>query len=288
MLSQQLANGLIIGLIYGLLALGFSLVYSTTRVVNFAHGEIFTAGAFLALACLRGGLTTSLILAGALAVMAVFLVGGLFTYTVLWKLRTPLERSVATIALSLALRDGMLLAFGSDSESFPPSYPEGALTLAGLVVPYSYLVIASATAILLAGFTILVRYSRMGIWMRATAQDEQLAALVGIPTRWIQAFAFGLGAGLAATAGILVAPTWQVNYAAGTTVGLKAFTAALLGGLGNLPGAIIGGVVLGLLEALLAGYVSSTWKDLAVYICLLAVLTVFPGGIFAGRKARVG
>lgn len=107
MLSQQLVNGLIIGLVYGLLALGFSLVYSTTRVINFAHGEVFTAGAFLALACLRTGLASTLVLAGALAVLIVFVGGYVFAYAILWKLRTPLERSVATIALSLALRDGM-------------------------------------------------------------------------------------------------------------------------------------------------------------------------------------
>ena len=124
--------------------------------------------------------------------------------------------------------------------------------------------------------------------MRATAQDECLAALSGIATRRFGALAVGIGVGLAALAGVLIGPTWQVNYATGGTVGLKAFTAALVGGFGNLPGALLGGLLLGMLEAMLASYVSSTWKDLAVYSSLLLVLVFFPNGIMAAHKSRVG
>lgn len=287
MLAQQLANGLVTGLIYGLLALGFSLAFCTTRVVNFAHGELFTLGAFGGIA-LQRSLEAPFLIAAVSSAGAVAAMSWFFAFFVLWHLRSPLERAVATIALGLGLRDGMLVAFGSDSESFSPVFPLGAVKVAGIMLPKASMVILVLTLILLLAVWILVQRTRIGLWMRATAQDEEFAASVGIRTRSTQATAFGLGALLAAAAGLLVGPTWQVHYAAGATIGVKAFTAAMVGGLGRLGGAVAGGIVLGISETFFAGYVSSSWKDLAVYVLLVLTLLFFPNGLFAAGQRRLG
>jgi branched-chain amino acid transport system permease protein len=285
-LVQQLVNGMEIGLIYGLLALGLSLAYATTRVVNFAHGEMFTLGAFIALT-LQRGTSAPFVAAAATSGLALFLAGFAFAYVVLRRLRSPLARIVATIALGLVTRDGMLLVFGSDSASFSRVYPNGQLKLLGASLPYEALIVMLCTLLLLAGVWLLIMRSRLGIWMRATAQDEELATTGGIPTRMVQSLAFGLAALLAAAAGILVGPTWQVNYGTGVGIALKAFTAATLGGLGNIWGALVGGLLLGLLETLFAAYVSSSLKDLFVFSALLLALVFMPRGVFALRQARI-
>lgn len=286
MFAQQLVNGFTVGLVYGLLALGLSLAYSTTRVVNFAHGEMFALGAFIGLT-LQKTTNCSYAIATATSVVLVAISAASLAYLILWKLPTSLDRSVATICLSLMLRDGMLLVFGSDSATFPPIFPVGSITLLTVTIPRASLVIVAATIVILLAAWFFIARTRWGIWMRATAEDEELAAVNGIHTRRTQSFSFGAGAGLAAIAGLLICPTWQVHYGAGTTVGLKAFAAAMIGGLGNLPGALLGGLILGLLETLLVAYLSSRWKDLSVYLVLLLVLVFLPNGILSSRKKRL-
>jgi branched-chain amino acid transport system permease protein len=287
MFSQQLANGLVVGLIYGLLALGLSLAFATTRIVNFAHGEMFTLGAFLGLTIQRGtGLP--FLLVAVVSALAVFFLASLLAQFVLWRLETPLQRSVATIALALGLRDAMLIAFGSDSASFLPVFPEGSWDMGPVVVPRSFAWVGGLTLLLLLAFVGFVERSRWGIWMRATAQDVELAAAAGVRTRRVQTLAFGLGAMLAAAAALLVGPTWQISYASGIPVGLKAFTAAVIGGLGNLWGALLGGILLGLGEALFAGYLSSAWKDFWVFLLLIGVIVFLPRGILPAQAERLG
>lgn len=285
MLAQQIMNGLETGLIYGLLALGFSLVYRTTRVVNFAHGEFFSLAVLTGVAVERAWNFSSLGMALAACTVTV-LVAGSLAYFVLWRLKSSLERTVATIAASLALRDGMLLAFGSDSSSLRPFLGEGSWLLSGTSIPKNSIALFAFTGLLLAIFWIVITRTRLGIQMRATAQDRELAAVSGIKIRNVELFAFALGALAAAAAGLLVGSSWQVNYATGTVVGIKAFTAALLGGYGRLGGAILGGLALGVTEALFAGYISSTWKDFAVFLVLLAVLLAFPNGLLSLREKR--
>lgn len=285
MLAQQIMNGLETGLIYGLLALGFSLAYRTTRVVNFAHGEFFTLAVLTGATIESAWSLPSLAMALAASTVTV-LVAGSLAYFVLWRLKSSLERTVATIAASLALRDGMLLAFGSDSSSLHPFLGEGSWFLSGTSIPKNSIALMILTGLLLAVFWIVITRTRLGIQMRATAQDRELAAVSGIKIRNVEFFAFALGALAAAAAGLLVGSSWQVNYATGTVVGIKAFTAALLGGFGRLGGAILGGLVLGVTEALFAGYISSTWKDFSVFLVLLAVLLVFPKGLLSLREKR--
>lgn len=287
MLGQQIVNGVVVGLVYAILALGFSLAYATTRVVNFAHGELFTLGAFVGLT-FQTSLSLAFPVAAAASTLVVGVLAGLFSYLVLGRLGGTLERSVATVTVSLGLRDGMLVAFGSDSATFPPVFPAGAVSVDGLMLPRSSLVIAAFTAALLVIFWAAVEHTRWGVHTRATAQNEELAATAGIHTKRVQASAFAVSAGLAAAAGLLVGPTWQVHYAAGAMIGAKAFTAALLGGLGRLSGAVVGGVLLGVVEALLVGYLSSAWKDVAVYSALITILVLMPRGVIAARSRRLG
>jgi len=285
--AQQLANGLGTGLIYGLLALGFSLAYSTTRVVNFAHGEFFTLGAFLGIRLQRGG-GFSVLPASVISATTVTVAAGLFAFIILWRLRSPLQRSVATIAVSLGLRDAILLGFGSDSASFPRASAEGTLDLLGVTIARYSMFLTAWTAALLLTFWFVVTRTRLGTWMRATAQDPELAATNGIAIRNMEAGAFALGAFAAVAAGLLIGPSWQVSYSSGSVVGIKAFTSAMLGGLGRLDGAVAGGLLLGVAEALFAGYVSSAWKDLAVFLVLLVTLLFLPRGLFAMRAQRLG
>lgn len=286
MFAQQLANGLSTGLIYGLLALGFSLAYSTTRVVNFAHGEFFTVGAFLGITFQHDGF--SYFAASVSSTLIVTATAGMFAFFILWRLRSPLLRSVATIAVSLGLRDAMLIAFGSDSASFLNTHVEGVMRFVGIAIPRDSALLMVWTSALLIAFWLIVMKTRIGIWMRATAQDPVLAATNGVVIRNMEAAAFALSALSAVAAGLLIGPSWQVSYAAGSVVGLKAFTSAMLGGLGRLDGAVLGGVVLGLAETLFAGYVSSAWRDLAVFLLLLFVLRFLPRGILSLRSQRVG
>lgn len=285
MLAQQLLNGVSIGLIYGLLAIGLVMAYSTARMVNFAHGELFILGAFVGLVLQRQ--IHCFALSAVLSVIFVFGVTFVFAYSVTTKLTTPLAKSVATIALGLGLRDLMLVVFGSDSESYGPIYPDGSLGFMGIRLSYASAIISTSTALVLTAVGIFVARTRYGIFMRASAQDPNLARTAGIRTRTMQAIAFGTGSALAALAGILVAPQWQVSYAAGNQVALKAFTAALIGGFHSSRGTLMGGIFVGILETLLSGYVSSTWKDLSVYLCLIMVLLILPRGLHAARAKRL-
>ena len=287
MFTQQVANGISIGFIYALLAMGLALSYSTSRVVNFAHGDIFTLGAFIGLISQRH-LGMPFAAAAPFACILVGAAAALFSYCVLWHLTASLDRSVATIALGLGLRDGMLIVFGSDSQSFANVYPTRVLVIGAVSMPVSILIVTALTGVLLLGVGLTVARSRIGIQMRAAAQDAELATMIGISTRRIQAMAFGGACMLAAAAGNLVGPLWQVYYAAGIPVGLKAFTAALLSGFGSIKGATLGGLIVGILESLIAGYVSSTWKDLMVYSCMLIALPLLPRRVLSRGSLRIG
>ena len=286
MFLQQILNGLSIGVVYSLLAIGLVMIFSTTRIVNFAQGEIFSLGAFAGLV-IQNHFHLSFALAGIAAVTVVFLGFTLFAYVLNTYLQDSLSQSVATIALGFGLRDLMLVVFGSDSESYPHVYPEGGYAMLGLRVPYSILIISGITIVTLLGVGMFIFRTRWGIFMRAVAQDNNLARLGGIPTRVIQAISFGGGAALAALAGVLVCPEWHVSYTSGSSIALKAFTAALIGGFGSATGTLLGGLLVGLLETFIAGYVSSTWKDLDVYVCLLLLLVFLPKGLHGAVKQRI-
>jgi branched-chain amino acid transport system permease protein len=287
MLGQQILNGLSIGLIYGFLAIGLVMVFSTTRIINFAHGEIFSLGAFIGLA-FQKHLHLSFGLAGIAAVGIVFVAFSAFGYIVNTKLRDSLTQTVATIAVGFGLRDLMLVVFGSDSSAYPSVYPEGGFDLAGMRLSFATAIISGITVVVLIAVGVFLWKTRWGIFMRAVAQNTDLARTVGIRAGLLQAVAFGTGASLAALAGVLVSPQWHVSYTGGSSIALKAFTAALIGGFHSSTGTLLGGLLVGVLETLIAGYVSSTWKDLDVYMCLLLILIFFPKGLLGAAQRRIG
>jgi branched-chain amino acid transport system permease protein len=287
MLGQQILNGLSVGLVYGFLAIGLVMVFSTTRIVNFAHGEIFSLGAFIGLA-LQRHFHLSFWLAGAAAVGTVFVAFSAFGYIVNTKLRDSLTRSVATIAVGFGLRDLMLVVFGSDSSAYPTPYPEGGFDLAGIRFSYAAVIISGITVAVLIAVGAFLWKTRWGIFMRAVAQNPDLARTAGIRAGLFQAVAFGTGAALAALAGVLVSPQWHVSYTGGSSIALKAFTAALIGGFHSSTGTLLGGLLVGLLETFMAGYVSSTWKDLNVYVCLILILVFLPKGLLGAAQRRIG
>lgn len=275
MLIQQIVNSISLGAVFALLALGLSLAYSTSRVVNFAYGELFITGAMLtALLATRFGMPYPVAAIASCTVVGLF--GGVFSWHVLGRLGSPIERSVALIVLGFMLRDAILGTFGPDSVSLPDVYPKHSLVLAGASVPFASLIIMLITSLLLASVLILVSRSRLGLEMRASAENPQLAAMSGVATQRVQALAFGISCVLAAAAGAILVPAWNVNSHSGTSVGLKAFTAAMLGGFGHTGGSMIGGAAIGALDTFVAGYVTSTWRDAIVYTVLLATLAILP------------
>lgn len=285
MLIQQIINGLSIGALYALLALGLSLAYATGRVVNFAHGDLFSLGAFLTVS-LHEAFGGYFLLDAVVSSLLVGGVGTLFGWYFLWRLQ-PLERSVATIVIGLGMRDGMLIAFGSDSASLPGVYAAGAINIGAVTLPWGAVIVAGITVALLVSTWWLVSRTQFGVQMRATAENPGLAARSGIVTRRVQAAAFGLSCGLAAAAGATLIPIWQVYSGAGVPIGLKAFAAAMLGGFGRLGGAVVGGLCIGVGEALVSGYVSSTWKDLVMYSGLLIIVAALPRHISRAGVPRV-
>jgi branched-chain amino acid transport system permease protein len=222
------------------------------------------------------------------AVGAVFVAFSAFGYVIITRLRDPLMQTVATIAVGFGLRDLMLVIFGSDSAAYSPVYPEGGFNIAGMRLSYGSAIISGSTVCVLIAVGTFLWKTRWGIFMRAVAQNADLARTNGIRAGLFQGVAFGGGAALAALAGILVSPQWHVSYTGGTSIALKAFTAALIGGFHSSTGTLLGGLLVGLLETLIAGYVSSTWKDLIVYVCLLLILVLLPKGLLGTAQRRIG
>lgn len=285
MLAQQISNGIASGLAYAVLAAGLSLTFSATRIVNFAHGDLFVLGAFLCLSLQRlWGVPYAI--AAPVAVGVVAALSALIGLGILNRIRGTLYQTIATIAIGLGLRDGILLMFGSDTASFPELYPQGVFEIGGARVSWSALYIAVALTVIVIAFRYFVINTRWGLWMRGAALNERLADSVGISVTRTRIGAFAISGALAALAAVIVGPIWQVSHGLGPLVAVKAFAAAIIGGFGDLRGAFLGGLIIGLLDSLFAGYVSSQWRDAAVYALLLLVLVVAPRGLFPTFKAR--
>ncbi len=284
-LSQYLLSGLTTGAVYALVALGFCLVHSATGIVNFAQGDFLSLGGLVMYSLLFGaGLPPALALP--LAVAAVALVG-LGMERLL--LRPAREHSVTnlifiTIGASILLRGLAKQVWGKDALALPPLTPDEPLRLWGAVlVPQNLWVmgVTLAAILLLLGF---FRHTTTGRAMAATAINRKAAALMGIATGRMVMYSFGLAGALGALAGLLITPITSLSYDVGVMIGLKGFAAAVLGGYGSFAGAVAGGLLLGLLESLGAGLVSSAFKDVMAFLILLLVLFVRPAGLL-GRGA---
>lgn len=286
---ELLFSGLTRGAIYALIALGYTMVYGIIGLINFAHGEIYMIGAF-----------TSFIVATILTILgfpalAIVVLAGLaaviwsasYGYTIEKIAYKPLRHAprlsplISAIGMSIFLQNYVLLAQTSDFLPFPELIPEfDFMEPVAHIVGSTDLVILLTTTIVMICLTILIKYTKIGKAMRATAQDRTMATLVGINVNRIISATFIIGSSLAAIGGLLIAShIGQINFYIGFIAGIKAFTAAVLGGIGSIPGAVLGSVVLGLTESFATGYVSSDYEDVFAFSLLVLILIFKPSGL---------
>lgn len=283
---QLLVSGLAIGSVYALAAIGFVIVYSATGVVNFAAGQFVMFGTFAGVAMLiNAQLSWPFAYGAALAVMALF---GVLFFLVVY---LPLRRSsvvtiiIGTVAISITMQNAALLTFGSWPFRLPSPMEGKALVLGGAIISTHAVGVVGVTAIMVAGLWLLFNKTAVGVGMRAVAQDIQAARLMGLKVNRLLALSWGLAAVLAGVAGLMLGPMWFADVSMGDPIALKAFAATIIGGFGSLPGAIVGGLFVGLSEVLGASYVSSAYKDLISFGIMIVFLLVRPQGVF-GEKIQ--
>ena len=291
---QQLINGLTLGAIYGLIAIGYTMVYGIIGMINFAHGDIFMIGAFISL---MGFLLLGLLGVGwlPLTLLIVLIASMMLTAAYGWTVERlayrPLRGSfrlaplISAIGMSLFLQNYVQLLQGARAKPLPPVI-EGGFELMrrpdGFTATISYLqiLIIVLTVVLMVAFTFLIQRTSLGRQQRSCEQDKTMAALIGVNVDRTISITFVMGAALAAVAGLVYLMRYGViDFFEGFLVGIKAFTAAVLGGIGSLPGAMLGGLLIGLIEALWSGYFSVQYKDVAVFGVLVVVLIFRPSGL---------
>lgn len=302
-LAQQLANGIILGSVYALIALGYTMVYGILGLINFAHGEVTMMGAMIAIAVLNALLATGLGLpplaclgiALAVSIPACMLLGVSIERVAYRPLRHAprLAPLITAIGVSIVLQNVAMIVWGRGYQRFPELLPDTTFTVAHASLTPTKVAIVLVSAVVLAGLWLLIHRTSLGRAMRATAQDSQVAQLMGVNTNRVIAATFALGSGLGALAGFMVAANYgQADPYMGFMLGLKAFSAAVLGGIGNLAGAVVGGLLLGLIESLGAGYLGqltggvlgSHYQDIFAFLVLVMVLVLKPSGLL-GRQA---
>ena len=286
---QQLVNGLTLGAIYGLIAIGYTMVYGIIGMINFAHGDIFMIGAFIALIVF---LVLTSIFAGinvVLFLLVMMIVAMLFTSLYNWTIEKvayrPLRGSfrlaplITAIGMSIFLSNFVQVSQGPRNKPIPPLVNQ-VYNIGGISISLKQVVIALVTIVLLAVFWYLVNKTSLGRAQRACEQDRKMAALLGIDVDKTISITFIMGAALAAVAGTLFLMYYGVVvFSDGFVPGVKAFTAAVLGGIGSLPGAVLGGLMIGLIESLWSAYFSIDYKDVAAFSILAIVLIFLPSGI---------
>jgi branched-chain amino acid transport system permease protein len=291
---QQLINGITLGSIYGLIAIGYTMVFGIIGMVNFAHGDVFMVSSFIALVAFLILTTWIGIGSVALALVIVLIVAMILTSLVNWAIERiayrPLRGSfrlaplISAIGMSIFLSNFVQVAQGPRNKSIPPMFNEVITLTSGgsydVTVSYKQIAIWVVTAVLLAAFWFLVSKTALGRAQRACEQDQKMAALVGIDVDRTISITFVIAAALAAVAGTLYLTFYGVvRFDDGFVPGVKAFTAAVLGGIGSLPGAVLGGLLIGMIETLWAEYVSSAYKDVAAFSILAITMIFLPQGI---------
>ncbi|MFT4194190.1 branched-chain amino acid ABC transporter permease [Ottowia sp.] len=284
---QLVISGIAQGCIYGLIALGFVLIYKATETVSFAQGELMMLGAFCGLAGMALlGFPFWLAVLSAIGAMAAF--GVLLERVVIRPILGQPAFSIVmlTIGIGYVARGliTMIPGIGTETHALPVPYKDQIWNLGGLVLSAEQLVVIAVTALLCAGLYAMFRYSKLGIAMQAASQNQLAAYYMGIPVKRLNGLVWGLAAAVAAVAGLLLAPITFVHANMGF-IGLKAFPAAVVGGFGSLPGAIVGGLIIGIVESLAGFYLPEGVKDIAAYIVVLIMLMVKPNGLF-GEKLR--
>ena len=293
---QQLLNGLILGSLYAMMALGYTMVYGILGIINFAHGEVFMIGAMVAMSALTLLLgmgmpaVPALLAAILLAMMACMATSFLIERLAYRPLRhaPKLAPLITAIGVSFMLQALAMLIWGREHFPFPEVFPAERITLFGNVgITLREIIIVAVSMLMMGGLFVLVNRTRLGRAMRATAENVNVTALMGVNPNKVISATFMIGAALAAVAGVLFASNYggKVHFYMGFIPGMKAFVAAVLGGIGNIPGALVGGLVLGLVEALGAGYISAEYEDVFAFVVLVAVLVFRPSGLLGQRTA---
>jgi branched-chain amino acid transport system permease protein len=299
---QQLINGLVLGSMYALVALGYTMVYGIINLINFAHGEILMVGALVSW-------TVVTVLADSgipgwglmlISLVAATIVCAALNFAIEKIAYRPLRNAprlaplITAMGMSLLLQTLAMIVWKPSPKPYPSLLPSDPIDLGGPVITVTQIVILVTTAVVLAALMYLVNRTKLGRAMRATAENPRVAALMGVQPDMVISATFIIGAALAALAGVMWAANYgTVQHAMGFLPGLKAFTAAVLGGIGNLPGAVVGGVSLGLVEALGSGYLSdltggvfgSQYADIFAFAALIVVLTLRPQGLLGERVA---
>ncbi len=294
---EQLVNGLTVGAVYSLVALGYTMVYGVMRLINFAHGDFFMLGSYVGYTMFVSVLAKSglplwaMLCAAVLVSVAAIASLGVFVERTAYR---PLRKSsrltavVSAIGVSIFLQNAAMLIWGARYQAYPPwSVPELNWVLGGVHISLMQLLIMGTSLVLMVSLYMFVQRTTVGAAIRATAIDHDTARLMGIDVDQIIRIIFAIGPGLGAIAGVLLGLYYrQIHFTVGWSYGLKAFTAAILGGIGNIPGAMVGGMLLGILEMLGAGYISAAWKDVFVFLILILLLIFRPTGILGERVAE--
>ncbi|HEY75437.1 MAG TPA: branched-chain amino acid ABC transporter permease [Thermoflexia bacterium] len=295
---QQLVNGITIGAFYALVALGYTMVYGVLKLINFAHGDLFMWGAYLGLTGLTvalaalGYTTPWAILPVVIFVMtSVALMGVLVERIAYRPLRSAgrLAPVISALGVAFILESLARNVYGASWKTYPQGLtPSGGLVLAGGVrVSLMQIIVLVASFLLMAGLYLFVHRTRVGTAMRAVSLDHDVSRLMGVDVDRIIMIVFLIGPGLGGVAGLIVALYYgSFDFTLGWIFGLKAFIAAILGGIGNIPGAMLGGMLLGIIETLGAGYMSPQWKDVIAYIILILILIFRPTGLLGERVAE--
>jgi branched-chain amino acid transport system permease protein len=292
---EQLTNGLAVGSIYALIALGYTMVYGVLKLINFAHGDLFTYGAYLGMTLLtslllqdRLGLGLGLAVLAAMVMGLVAVIGVILERAAYRPVRESprLSAVVSALGASIFLQNALMLIYGARYQVYPDILPHTALSLLGMQVPLVRLAVVAVSLGMMAALFVFVQRTRIGTAIRATAIDPSAARLMGIDVNRVIRLVFVIGPALGGAAGLLVGLYYgQIGFTMGWTYGMKAFTAAILGGIGNIPGAMLGGLILGVVEAMGAGYLSVAWKDAIAFAVLIVILIVRPSGLLGERVA---
>ena len=297
---QQIINGLTLGSVYAIVALGYTMVYGIIQLINFAHGELVMIGAVVAFSVIHALAQTALspvliVFIGILAAIPVCMLVGYAMERVAYR---PLRNAprlaplITAIGISIILQHVAMLIWSRNPLAFPQIIPLIRFHIGGAIITAVQVAIILTSVLMMAALTLMVYRTKLGIAMRATSQNPQIAGLMGIDINRIISFTFIVGAGLAAVAGVMVGTYYGIaHYAMGSLLGMKAFSAAVLGGIGNIAGAMLGGVLLGVVEALGAGYIGdltnnvfgSNYQDVFAFLVLIAVLVFRPSGLLGER-----